>query len=238
MGIEDGSLVVLDDIDMIGRCDPSDPCIQTKPDPWAKPRYIRFHPSKRFFFVNYEAANLVDVFSYTESGEIAYVNGASVIDMERRTANNNMDGYRFEAQDLKISDDGAFLYDAYRCFADDFKGTTRIHKDGGFQGVAVFVIDQESGEVQRVQDVEYPETVMEHTAALYEGTGGSVDPEAKGYYWPRSIEIAPDGKFLLVAFLHGDWVASTSIGEDGRLDVDVITRYEMNTPSGMTFITA
>lgn len=239
MAVEDGCLKVCDDLDMIGFCDPSDPCMQTQPDPWAKPRYVRFHPSKRLFFVNYEAANQVDAFSYTAKGEIKHIGGAAVVDMERRTANDNMKGYRFEAQDMKLSADGRYLYDVYRCSSDDFKGTARIHTDGGFQGVAVFEVDQKTGELRRIQNAEFTEEPMEHTAALYEGTSDEGrEPEAKGFYWPRGIEISPDGRFLLVAFLHGDWIASTPIGKDGLLDVDASLTCEMNTPSGFTFFTA
>lgn len=238
MAIDDGELKVLDDFDMIGQCDPADPCMEGKPDPWAKPRYVRFHPTKRYFFVNYEAANRVDAYSYDKNGKIAFINGDMVIDMEKRTANDNMKGFRFESQDMKISADGAYLYDAYRCSADDFKGTTRVHSDGGFQGVAVYKIDQDNGKVERIQNAEFSEKPLEHTADLYKGTGSDAKPEPKGYYWPRGLEIAPDGKFLLVAFLHGDWIVSCPIGKDGKVDVDAANKYEMTTPSGFTFFEA
>lgn len=238
MTISDGTFKVLDDFDMISTCADDDPCMQSKPDPWAKPRYVRFHPTQRFFFVNYEAANQVGAFSYDDNGKISFINNDAVVDMDRRTANDNMKGYRFESQDLKISADGAFLYDAYRCSADDFKGTARIHKDGGFQGVAVFKIDQASGKVERIQNAEYSEEPMEHTEMLYAGTGSKSQPEPKGYYWPRGLALSPDGRYLLVAFLHGDWIASTPIGKDGTLAVDATSAFEMNTPSGFTFYTA
>lgn len=239
MGIEEGRLVVKSDLDMIDLCAADDPCMQTKPDPWAKPRYARFHPTERFLFINYEAANQVDAFSYDEGGKLTHVNTAPVIDMERRCANDNMKGYRFEAQDLKLSADGRYLYDVYRCSGDNFKGTTRQHTDGGFQGIAVFEVDQETGAIARVQNAEFPETPIDHTAALYAGTSDEgKEPQAKGFYWPRGIEISPDGTFMLTAFLHGDWIASTPIKANGQLDVDATTTCEMNTPSGLTFFVA
>lgn len=239
MTIHNNAFEVLDDIDTIDFCAEGDPCLATTPDPWAKPRYVRFHPEKRFFFVNYEAANHVDAFSYTADGKITHIGGDTVIDMERRCANDNMKGYRFEAQDLKVSADGSFLYDVYRCSSDNFKGTTRVHTDGGFQGVAVFSIDQETGEVKRAQNAEYSEEAIDHTEALYAGTeDADTAPEAKGFYWPRGIELSPDGKFLLVAFLHGDWIASTPVLADGTLDVEATKTCEMNTPSGFTFYRA
>lgn len=109
MQIKNAKLELIDDLNMINTCDETDPCLQAKPDPRAKPRYVRFHPKKRYFFVNYEAANQVDVFSYSTAGKIKHINTAAVIDMDRRTANENMKGYRFEAQDLKISQDGKYL---------------------------------------------------------------------------------------------------------------------------------
>ena len=239
MAIEDGRLVVRSDLDMIDLCDPADPCTQTKPNPWAKPRYVRFHPTKPFLFVNYEAANQVDAFSYDEGGQLTHINSTLVVDMDRRCANDNMKGYRFEAQDCKVSADGHYFYDVYRCSSDNFKGTTRVHTDGGFQGIAVFKVDQESGKLERVQNAEFPETPMEHTAALYAGTADEgKETQAKGFYWPRGIEISPDGNFMLTAFLHGDWIASTPIKPDGQLDVDATITCEMTTPSGLTFFNA
>ena len=174
----------------------------------SKPRYVRFHPTKKFFFVNYEAANRLDAFSYTSSGKMALVGSDLVVPQEQRDSVDQ--DSRFESQDLRIDAKGRFLYSCYRGSNDHFVGKKRIH-DGGFQGVAVYQVDQKSGEVTTIQRLEFDDI-----------------------YWERGCAISPDGKFLLVGSLYSDKVATCAIGSDGRL-ADTGRRADQDTCSGITF---
>lgn len=174
----------------------------------SKPRYVRFHPKKNFLFVNYEAANRLDAFSYDSKGKLTLVGSDLVVPQDQRDSVDEQS--RFESQDMCINDKGTFIYSCYRGSNDHFVGTKRYH-DGGFQGVAVYQIDQTSGKVTTVQRLEFDDI-----------------------YWPRGCAISPDGKYLLVGSLYSDKVATCSIGSDGKL-TDTGTRADQSTCSGITF---
>lgn len=176
-----------------------------------KPRYVRFHPSQPWCYVNYEAANRLDAFRYDGAGKLELINSDLVVPEDQRES--VQDGWRFESQDMKISADGGFVYSCYRGSGDTFQGKERFH-DGGFQGVAVYAVDQQDGSVSTVQRFEFDDV-----------------------YWPRGCAISPDGKHLLVASLYSDVVATLAIGEDGLL-TDTGLRAEQDTCSSVTFFGA
>lgn len=211
MTVKDDAIKLLFDFDANQLGDADDPGAK-KP----KPRYVRFHPTKRWFFVNYEGANRFDAFSYDENGTIAAIGSDTVVEKDKRSS--LPDGCRFESQDMQINADGTICYSCYRGSNDGFKGTNRIHKSGGWQGVAVYAIDQTSGSVSRIQNAEFE--------------------ESEGLFWPRGCSISPDGRFLLVATLHGDKIVSIPINDDGTLNLAGKSLTDMDTPSGFTFFEA
>lgn len=177
-----------------------------------KPRYVRFHPTKPWCYVNYEAANRLDAFSYDDEGRLTLINSDLVVPEDRRAAVEK--GWRFESQDMKISADGSTVYSCYRGSGDNPTGDGGHEHLGGFQGVAVYAVSQEDGSVTTVQRYEFDDL-----------------------FWPRGCAISPDGKFLLVASLYSDQVATLAIAEDGTLS-DTGLRAEQDTCSSVTFYAA
>lgn len=111
------------------------------------PRHLLFHPSGKYLYLIAELKGEVVVFQYEEN--LFQGIQSEIIDQ--------VDGN--EAGDIAITPDGRFLYASSRTVND---------------GVAVFSIDQETGEIQKLS---------------YLTTG----------IHPRNISITPNGKYLLVA---------------------------------------
>lgn len=177
-----------------------------------KPRYVRFHPTNPWCYVNYEAANRLDAFSYDDEGRLTLINSDLVVPEDQRASVEK--GWRFESQDMKISSDGATVYSCYRGSGDNPTGDGGREHLGGFQGVAVYAVNQEDGSVTTVQRCEFDDL-----------------------YWPRGCALSPDGRFLLVASLYSDQVATLAIAEDGTLS-DTGLRAEQDTCSSVTFYEA
>ena len=78
----------------------------------------------------------------------------------------------------------------------------------------MYAVSQEDGSVTTVQRYEFDDL-----------------------FWPRGCAISPDGKFLLVASLYSDQVATLAIAEDGTLS-DTGLRAEQDTCSSVTFYAA
>ena len=93
------------------------------------PRYSAFHPTKPFFFINYEDAPLVSSFRYDEVGRLELINTIRVLPEGEEASPKDLQS------GLTISADGRFLYTLMR----------------GRNILAVFVVDQNSGKLSLLQ---------------------------------------------------------------------------------------
>ena len=176
-----------------------------------RPRYVRFNPVQNACYVNYEAANKISAFSYNEQGELTFLGDELIVLQEEYDALPVGRGYRFEAQNMRVSADGKHLYTCVHC--SPFKMVKPIHKEAGFDAVVVFEL-AEDGRATRAQFCDVGDA-----------------------YWPRGCTISPDGRFLLVTALFGDCIATLRIGEDGLLE-DTGLREPQSTAASMTFFDA
>jgi 6-phosphogluconolactonase (cycloisomerase 2 family) len=106
--------------------------------PKASPRYVVFHPTKPFLFVNQEASydgkNLyVTAYRYTEDGQVEKINMENA--MEETVVPKGKT--RLEQQCFVISKDGKYLY--------------TLINDGDVIGV--LSVDQETGAIRRIQNI-------------------------------------------------------------------------------------
>lgn len=76
----------------------------------------------------------------------------------------------FEQQDLKIDAEGRYLYSVFRGSSNGLDSDGTREYVSGFEGVAVFEIDQRTGKLRTIQ---------------------SLTPDCK---WPRGCASSPDGR--------------------------------------------
>ena len=174
------------------------------------PRYVRFHPTRNWAYLNFESANEVVAFSYGASGKLEKIGSGQVVpESWMDEVPSEEDGGKFEQQDMKISDDGAYLYSVFRGAADNLVDGERQHK-GGFQGVAVFKIDQTTGVPENIQSLKLD------------------------CAWPRGCALSPDGKHLVVSCLYSDEMITLAVNDDGTLS-DTGVKTEQTTAANVTF---
>ncbi|MGI6031859.1 MAG: beta-propeller fold lactonase family protein [Coriobacteriales bacterium] len=174
------------------------------------PRYVRFHPSKKWVYLNFESANEVIVFSYDDDGKLKKIGSDKVVPQSwMKDVPSESDGGKFEQQDMKMSDDGTYLYSVFRGSSDNLVDGERVH-DGGFQGVAAFKIDQDTGIPKNIQSLKLD------------------------CNWPRGCAISPDGKYLVVGSLYSDVMVTLTINDDGTL-TDNGEKTDQTTAANVTF---
>lgn len=145
----------------------------------ASPRYVVFHPTKPFLFVNHEASYdgkcYVTAFRYDEDGAVERICVENVLDQSLPVKKTT----RLEQQGFVISPDGKYLY-------------TLIN---AADVIGVMEINQESGELSMIQNIEIP--------------GNR----------PRGLAISPNGKYILSTCLVGGELTSYRIQDNGKLEV-------------------
>jgi 6-phosphogluconolactonase (cycloisomerase 2 family) len=159
-------------------------------------------------YVNHERSMALKAFSYDDHGKLTEINEALAVPdswMSQVPENG-----RAEQQDLKLSADGRFLYSVYRAGEDILASNGERSYVPGFEGVAVFSVDQRNGKVTAVQRLE-------------------LDCE-----WARGCAISPNGKWLVVGALFSDELITLAIGADGRL-TDTGIRTPQPSAAGVTF---
>jgi 6-phosphogluconolactonase len=139
--------------------------------PGSSPRYSVFHPRGSYLFVNYETKAVVGSFRYDEDGKLDPLCTANALPED---CEDNPD---MKQSDIRIHPSGKYLYSLIR----------------GINAVSVFEINEETGEIERIQTV------------TLEGTG------------PRGCAISPDGRFMHIAALTSNEVLVWAIGKDGNL---------------------
>ena len=176
------------------------------------PRYVRFHPQRPWMYCNFESANEVVAFAYNERGVLERMGSGPVVPEEWLARVPEQDG-KYEQQDMKMTEDGTRLYTVFRGSADNLVGKERVHGEGGFQGVAMLEIDQETGIPHNAQALELE------------------------CAWPRGCALSPDERHLVVSCLYSDEMIALRINEDGTLSDDVVT-IEQTTAANVTFFQA
>ena len=139
--------------------------------PGAGPRHLTFHPNNRYAYVINELDSTMTAFSYDPSGGLL---------RPKQTLSTLPSDYSGEntCADVHVSPNGKFLYGSNR----------------GHDSIAVFEINEKSGELKPVEHV---------------STGGKT---------PRNFTIDPTGTFLLAANQKSDSVVTFRIGTaTGRL---------------------
>jgi 6-phosphogluconolactonase (cycloisomerase 2 family) len=142
-----------------------------KTNPGYAPRYSAFHPTRSFLFVNNEFQPYIDTFRYDEDGKLE--NAGCVMVLPKGVENPAKHGQ----SDILVSPNGEYIYDLFR----------------HINMIFVFRIDQETGELTRIQ---------------------SFQSEGKTL---RSCILSPDGHFLLVAADESRNVLTYPVNLDGTL---------------------
>jgi 6-phosphogluconolactonase (cycloisomerase 2 family) len=165
-------------------------------------RHLDFHPSGKWIYVTLERQNQLHVYSRTPDGHI----GNSPLFVKSTLMKTTKDAPGQTAASIHVSPDGKFVYVANR--ATDATGENSI---------AVFAIDQQTGEPTLIQSI-----------------------PAQGFE-PRTFSIDASGKILIVANqnAHANSPAGLSVfkvGNDGKLEF--VKKYDVDTAAGHTLFWA
>eukprot|EP01114_Cavostelium_apophysatum_P012912 TRINITY_DN3011_c0_g1_i1.p1 TRINITY_DN3011_c0_g1~~TRINITY_DN3011_c0_g1_i1.p1 ORF type:complete len:372 (+),score=43.84 TRINITY_DN3011_c0_g1_i1:99-1214(+) len=156
-------------------------------DQGAGPRHLVFHPSHRFAYVINELNATISVCKYDPAqGTLSVIQTVST--------RGGFKG-RCNPAAIRVSADGRALY-----------SSNRFHNS-----IAVFLINQESGTLEWIQDQE---------------TSGEI---------PRDFDLDPSGKWLLVAHQETDTIVTFKIDPETR-KLAKATSVSVNCPTCITFM--
>jgi 6-phosphogluconolactonase len=174
------------------------------------PRHLDFHSSRPWAFVSIERQNKLYVYKLDDATGLARVPTFikdTLSDLASRAAQG--------AGPIHVHPNGKFVYVTNRTFPASGAGARKI-AEGGENTVAVFAIDQTTGEPNRIQNVD--------------GRGIQL----------RTFGIDPSGRLLVVASImaldDGTLPAGITvmrIGEDGKLEF--ARKYDVDTGTGQQF---
>ena len=181
------------------------------------PRHIDFHPTKPWVFVSIERQNRLAVYALQSDGTLVrdplFVRDTLVDPARARPGQ--------QAGAIHVHPNGRFVYVTNRNQREADDGGRKVFADGE-NSIAVFAIDQTTGEPTLV------ETVDGHGVHL------------------RTFGIDPDGRLLVAASIRpilvrgGDEIKTLTaglmvyrIGEDGRLSF--VRKYDVETSAGQQF---
>jgi 6-phosphogluconolactonase len=179
------------------------------------PRHLDFHPSLPFVYVSLERNNRLDVYGLESDGSL------SPQALFKVSTLSDPNAIVLGPSAIHVHPNGRFVYTPNRG-----SGTVGFNgqkvSNGGFNSVAVFTIDQKTGEPKLIQEA-----------------------EAHGFEL-RTFTIDSSGKFLIAAsqmpmlVREGDKVSNVSaglsiyrIGDDGRLTF--LRKQDMDTSKGTQF---
>lgn len=152
------------------------------------PRYGVFHPTSPYFYMNHEAKTVISVFHYEEDGTLECIQTVNVLpdgtEIDRTTMQS----------DIRIHPSGRYLYDLIR----------------GVNVVSVFAINQETGEIERIQTVKL------------DGIG------------PRGCAVSPDGRYLIIALTVSQKIVVWAIGANGKVS-STGRSFSQPSPGNVTF---
>ncbi|MGH9310495.1 MAG: lactonase family protein, partial [Vicinamibacterales bacterium] len=162
-------------------------------DPGAGPRHFAFHPKGQFAYVINEMHCTITAFSVDpKTGALKAVQTISTLPEGRGVEKG------FSTAEVQVHPSGRFLYGSNR----------------GHDSVAVFTIDQKTGQL----------TLVEH-----EPTGGST---------PRNFGIDPTGAFLLAANQRSDSVLVFRIDQKTGALTDTGHKVEVGSPACVKFVSS
>jgi len=168
---------------LVYRFDPGAGTLTANDPPYASlaagagPRHLVFHPDGRFAYVVNELDLTVTAFAYdADAGELTEVQTISTLPDSVTARPNPSAGYPagYSTAEIQVHPSGRFLYASNR----------------GHDTIAVFTIDQETGELTSVEN---------------EPTQGRT---------PRNFGIDPTGRYLLAANQNSDSIVVFSIDQD------------------------
>ncbi len=180
------------------------------------PRHLDFHPTKPWMYVSIETQNKM----YTYKMDGGRINGEIAFRAETLAEPNNIRA-RQAAGTVHMHPNGRFLYAANRAQETIDVGGKKVFK-GGENGIAVYSINQSTGEPTLIQNIE--------TRAIH----------------PRTFHIDPSGRLLVaqhnlpVNVRDGDAIRTVPaglsvlrIGEDGKLTF--VRKYDVEVGDKLMF---
>jgi 6-phosphogluconolactonase len=174
------------------------------------PRHLDFHPTKPWAFVSIERQNKVYVYKLDDATRLAR---APIFIKD--TLSDPTSSVPQGAGPIHVHPNGKFVYVTNRTFPASGPGAREI-STGGENSVAVFAIDQTTGEPKHIQSID--------------GRGIQL----------RTFGIDPSGRLLAVASImsleNGTLPAGITVmrvGGDGKLEF--VRKYEVDTSIGQQF---
>ncbi len=113
-----------------------------------QPRHLDFHPTRPWVFVSLERQHKLQVYRMREDGTLDPI----ALFTKDSLADPNHPGPRQNAGTLHVHPNGRFLYQANRAVVGDSKG--RSVYEGGENSIAVWAINQNTGEPALVQNID------------------------------------------------------------------------------------
>ena len=168
-----------------------------------RPRHVDYHPSKPWLYANIESQN--EMHMHRIDGDDI----AAVPDFMKTTLVGPRDPKQHQTTSaIHVHPNGRFVYTANRA-----DGTVEFNGKkvfvGGENSIAVFAIDQTTGEPTRIQ---------------------SVDPQT---HHVRTFSIDPSGRLLVTASIRDMWVKD---GNDVRLAPAAMSVFRIGEDGKLTFV--
>jgi len=191
-GFKDGQLTQLQSIDAVGKGGMD-----------YRPRHVDFHPTQPWMYVNVESQN--ELHMHRIDGDKVTAKPAFV---KTTLAAKHDPQFHQTTSAIHFHPNGRFLYTANRADSSvEFNGKKVFA--GGENSIAVFAIDQTSGEPTRIQ---------------------SVDPLT---HHVRTVGIDPSGRLLISASIRDMWVRD---GNDVRLAPAALSVFRIGADGKLTFV--
>jgi 6-phosphogluconolactonase len=193
-GFDDGKLTQLASIDAVGKGGMD-----------YRPRHVDFHPTQPWMYVNVESQN--EIHMHRIDGDSVTVKPAFV----KTTLVGKRDPtLRQTTSAIHFHPSGKFLYTGNRADSTvEFIGKKVFA--GGENSIAVFAIDQKTGEPTRIQ---------------------SVDPLT---HHVRTFGIDPGGRLLVTANIRDMWVKANDGGDNVRLAPAALTVFRIGDDGKLAF---
>ncbi len=190
-GFKDGQLTALQSVDAVGKGGLD-----------YRPRHVDFHPTQPWMYVNVESQNELHMHRIDGDSVIA-----KPLFVKTTLAAKHDPQFHQTNSAIHFHPSGRFLYIANRADSTaDFNGKKVF--TGGENSIAVFAIDQTTGEPTRIQ---------------------SVDPLT---HHVRTLGIDPSGRLLVSANIRDMWVRE---GNDVRLAPTALTVFRIGGDGKLTF---
>lgn len=190
-GFKDGQLTALQSVDAVGKGGLD-----------YRPRHVDFHPTQPWMYVNVESQNELHMHRIDGDSVIA-----KPLFVKTTLAAKHDPQFHQTNSAIHFHPSGRFLYIANRADSTaDFNGKKVF--TGGENSIAVFAIDQTTGEPTRIQ---------------------SVDPLT---HHVRTLGIDPSGRLLVTANIRDMWVRE---GNDVRLAPTALTVFRIGDDGKLTF---